>query len=133
MTYLLDSGGFKFRPDSRTLWIGARPYEGLDSFTLDEPPSESLLEVVFTDHWERRTPDLVRDFSTMTPADFLRFLRNRKLEATDKYMISDFPLSDTKREALRAYRQALRDLPSSCVPAFAHGVLVGVVWPEFPL
>lgn len=39
----------------------------------------------------------------------VRAVRNQYLEATDKYMIIDFPISDEEREAYKAYRQYLRD------------------------
>jgi hypothetical protein len=35
--------------------------------------------------------------------------RNQLLEMTDRYLLSDYPISDEKREQIRAYRQALRD------------------------
>ncbi|UKJ76610.1 tail fiber assembly protein [Azospirillum brasilense] len=34
----------------------------------------------------------------------------RRLSDTDRYMQPDFPLTETCRQALTAYRQALRDL-----------------------
>ena len=39
--------------------------------------------------------------------------RDQKLVETDKYMIVDFPISDECREEMKAYRQALRDLPAN--------------------
>lgn len=43
----------------------------------------------------------------------LRNKRDRLLALSDVYMVSDFPLTDDKREKVRIYRQALRDLPTS--------------------
>lgn len=37
--------------------------------------------------------------------------RDSLLVETDKYMLSDFPITDEKREQYKAYRQYLRDLP----------------------
>lgn len=37
--------------------------------------------------------------------------RDISLAQTDKYMLSDFPITDEKREQYKAYRQYLRDLP----------------------
>ena len=42
-----------------------------------------------------------------------RMLRNTLLSATDKYMVSDFPISEEEREQYVAYRQYLRDYPAS--------------------
>lgn len=39
----------------------------------------------------------------------VRAVRNQYLEATDKYMIADFPISDEEREQYKLYRQYLRD------------------------
>lgn len=38
--------------------------------------------------------------------------RDALLAQTDKYMLSDFPITDEKREQYKAYRQYLRDVPA---------------------
>nr|WP_256489825.1 phage tail assembly chaperone [Pleionea sp. CnH1-48] len=40
-----------------------------------------------------------------------RAWRDSELQRTYKYMTLDYPLGDAEREAVRAYRQALRDYP----------------------
>ena len=42
----------------------------------------------------------------------LRAERDRRLSATDYLLMQDYPLDNTHKEAVRHYRQALRDLPS---------------------
>ena len=42
----------------------------------------------------------------------VREVRNSYLEASDKYMIVDFPISDKEREEYKSYRQYLRDYTS---------------------
>ena len=42
----------------------------------------------------------------------LRAERDRRLTATDYLLMQDYPLDTTHKEAVRLYRQALRDLPS---------------------
>ncbi len=37
--------------------------------------------------------------------------RNYLLRQTDKYMISDFPITEEEKERYKAYRQYLRDIP----------------------
>lgn len=37
--------------------------------------------------------------------------RDNLLAQTDKYMLSDFPITDEKREQYKAYRQYLRNIP----------------------
>lgn len=39
----------------------------------------------------------------------VREIRNQMLEKSDKYMISDFPLTDEERYQMKLYRQYLRD------------------------
>lgn len=42
----------------------------------------------------------------------LRAERDSRLSATDYLLMQDYPLDNTLKEAVRLYRQALRDLPS---------------------
>ena len=42
----------------------------------------------------------------------LRISRNSRLAATDYLLMPDYPLNDISKEAVKMYRQALRDLPS---------------------
>lgn len=39
--------------------------------------------------------------------------RDNKLDFTDKFMVSDYPISELEREDMKVYRQYLRDLPES--------------------
>lgn len=57
----------------------------------------------------------------------LRAERTRRLSETDWAMTTDSPLSDATKMAVRDYRQALRDLPSSLNHPSE------VVWPASPL
>jgi hypothetical protein len=41
----------------------------------------------------------------------LRTKRNQALAETDKYMLSDFPVTTTERAKYKDYRQYLRDCP----------------------
>jgi hypothetical protein len=41
--------------------------------------------------------------------EFKRNTRNSYLNLTDKYLLSDFPISDEKRHEIIQYRQYLRD------------------------
>lgn len=51
--------------------------------------------------------------------------RNMLLADTDYLMLPDYPISDAKRDEFVAYRQLLRDLPSTISPP-------NVVWPQKP-
>ena len=41
--------------------------------------------------------------------EHVRAVRNQYLEQTDKYMITDYPISDEERELYKKYRTYLRD------------------------
>ena len=43
--------------------------------------------------------------------EMLRAARNYRLTETDYLLMPDYPISETAREAVKTYRQALRDLP----------------------
>ena len=42
----------------------------------------------------------------------VRAVRNQYLEQTDKYMITDYPITDDERELYKQYRTYLRDYPN---------------------
>ena len=45
--------------------------------------------------------------------DDVRAVRNQYLEQTDKYMITDYPISDDERELYKQYRVYLRTYPET--------------------
>lgn len=55
----------------------------------------------------------VKGFAPEKPVEELqaqvRAVRNQYLEQTDKYMITDYPISDDERELYKQYRTYLRD------------------------
>ena len=61
----------------------------------------------------------------------LRSERDRRLAATDYLLMPDYPLDDTRKEAVRLYRQALRDLPSQEGAPWDGGG-EATPWPELP-
>jgi len=60
----------------------------------------------------------------------LRMLRDAKLAACDWRVVADSPLSEAQRSEWVAYRQALRDLPSTIQGPLLN--LEDVVWPSEP-
>lgn len=102
-------------------------------YTTEPPPSLDAHDFVFTDTWELNDGSIPQHVGSMDADEFFRWLRNRKLAATDKFMLPDFPVSTATKQALLVYRQSLRDLPKTSNPSFSHGVLVGVVWPVSPV
>ena len=61
----------------------------------------------------------------------LRAERDRRIAATDYLLMQDYPLDNTLKEAVRLYRQALRDLPSQEGAPWDGGG-EETPWPEIP-
>ena len=61
----------------------------------------------------------------------LRTARDARLTATDKYMLPDYPISADNMAAVKAYRQALRDLPAQPGAPWDGGG-TETPWPELP-
>lgn len=61
----------------------------------------------------------------------LRAERDRRLTATDYLLMQDYPLDNTLKEAVRLYRQALRDLPSQEGAPWDGGG-ESTPWPDLP-
>lgn len=72
---------------------------------------------------------IIREVPEPTPEELakeLRFKRDKLLKDTDKYLISDYPISPEDIEAVKAYRQALRDITEQ------SGFPKNVQWPVEP-
>ena len=63
------------------------------------------------------------EYTQADKAQDIRQERDALISATDYMMMPDYPMSEADRDALRAYRQALRDVPEQ--PDFPNSV----VWP----
>ena len=57
----------------------------------------------------------------------VRLERNKLLSDTDHLIQSDYPISDEKKQEIKAYRQALRDIPQQ------DGFPDNIVWPDKPV
>ena len=53
--------------------------------------------------------------------------RNNLLNDSDYLMMVDYPISDEKKQEIKAYRQALRDIPQQ------DGFPDNIVWPDKPV
>lgn len=56
-----------------------------------------------------------------------RLERNKLLSDTDHLIQSDYPISDEKRQEIKVYRQALRDIPQQ------DGFPDNIIWPDKPV
>ena len=59
-------------------------------------------------------------------AENVRSERDRRLAETDYYMMPDYPSDPNNIEEMKAYRQALRDVPKQ------EGFPMDVRWPDVP-
>ena len=57
----------------------------------------------------------------------VRLERNKILSDTDHLIQSDYPISDEKKQEIKVYRQALRDIPQQ------DGFPENIVWPDKPV
>jgi|SaaInl6LU_22_DNA_1037377.scaffolds.fasta_scaffold04726_2 hypothetical protein len=67
----------------------------------------------------------VAELEAALPMQALRKKRDRLLLESDKYIISDWPITPENLEKMKTYRQELRNLPSFNNP--------DITFPEFPL
>jgi hypothetical protein len=99
-----------------------------------EPTPEEIAETEATEP----TPEEIAAFEArrQREKDALKKLRSERdalILATDKYLISDYPINDKKRKQWGRYRQHLRDLPGMSSPVLDEdGNLTGVEWPTPP-
>ena len=56
----------------------------------------------------------------------VRLERNKLLSNTDHLIQEDYPISDEKKQEIKVYRQALRDIPQQ------DGFPENIVWPDKP-
>jgi hypothetical protein len=87
------------------------------------------LDSVQTQPTEEQIQARIAELTAAEPMRQLRIQRDQLLSATDWWCVSD----RTATPEQLAYRQALRDLPSTASPALDEdGQLTGVTWPEKP-
>lgn len=55
-------------------------------------------------------PEINQELDTMRKSSDIRSQRDKLLEATDKYVLEDYPISAEHKLEVKAYRQALRDI-----------------------
>lgn len=84
------------------------------------------LNVKFLDALQKyvKTGGIPRELTELEKAEFVRAKRDAMLRDSDFAVLPDSPVPETKKEAWRIYRQALRDVPEQ------EGFPDNVVWPE---
>lgn len=90
----------------------------------DEAPTYKYLQQLYDEGKVHPQFDVEQENSLLSHE--LREQRNQLLAETDKYMTIDYPISEDKKQELKEYRQALRDI--TIQKEFPRNV----VWPEKP-
>ena len=106
-------------------WLLAEPVcKHLELGELEEETCEAFMD---GDELKLRHSEAKEDMQIEKAWDKLRAERDAKLNATDKYMLSDYPISAGNKTAMENYRNALRDLPSNTSDPRDE-----IEWPEMP-
>ena len=98
---------FKAIKDNKIIAIndsGEFPLMNYES--LEEDTEHQLSDYV---HCDGQFVLTVSDEAIVQRKEQVRAVRNQYLEQTDKYMITDYPISDEERELYKKYRTYLRD------------------------
>lgn len=113
-----------------TVWFTNEQYQNLPYGINLSVPEESSLYREIVEKYENG--EFVPDPYVEPPVDpavvarDARRERDKRLTATDYLLMPDYPISDADREAVKSYRQALRDITKQ------NGFPIDVVWPEKP-
>lgn len=106
-------------------WLLAEPVcKHLELGALDEETCEAWMD---GDEMKLRHSEAKEDVQIEKAWAALRAKRDQKLAETDKYMLSDYPISAGNKTAMEVYRNALRDLPSQVSDPRDE-----VTWPTMP-
>ena len=76
--------------------------------SLEEDTEHQLSDYIYCDGQFVLT---VSDEAIEQRKDQVRSVRNQYLEQTDKYMITDYPITEEERELYKQYREYLRTYP----------------------
>ena len=77
--------------------------EGVENIEISQEVYNNISAYVYKDG------AIVLDEEHTAEKEQVREVRNGYLEATDKYMIADFPITEEERDLYKNYRQYLRD------------------------
>ena len=100
---------FKAIKDSKIVAINETGYFPLlNHDSVEEDTEHQLSNYV---HCDGQFVLTVSDEAIEQSKEQVRAVRNQYLEQTDKYMITDYPISDEERELYKQYREYLRTYP----------------------
>lgn len=110
-------------PDSK-FYINQNDYSTLVWYDNNVQPKPTEEEII----------NKMNEFFSGYEYEILRYERDKLLENSDKYTLSDFPHnSDEKKQEWLTYRQQLRDITTTQTPSLdSRGNLINIVWPSIP-
>ena len=97
---------FKVIKDNKIVGVSEQEPVLLDNYEVQEDTEHQLSDYI---HCDGQFVLTVSDEAIEQRKEQVRAVRNQYLEQTDKYMITDYPISDEERELYRQYREYLRD------------------------
>ena len=99
---------FKVIKDNKIIGVSENKPVLLDSYDIEEDTEHSVSDYLQVNGEYVLT---VSDEAIEQRKEQVRAVRNQYLEQTDKYMITDYPISDEERELYKQYREYLRTYP----------------------
>ena len=93
--------------------------------SLEEDTEHQLSDYI---HCDGQFVLTVSDEAIEQRKEQVRAVRNQYLEQTDKYMITDYPITSTQKTKYKQYRAYLRDYPDSSEDWFEHEPMSFTEW-----
>ena len=99
---------FKVIKDNKIIGVSENKPVLLDNYDVEEDTEHQLSDYV---HCDGQFVLTVSDEAIEQGKEQVRAVRNQYLEQTDKFMITDYPITDEERELYKQYREYLRTYP----------------------
>ena len=97
---------FKIIKDNKIIGVSENEPVLLDNYEVEEDNEHSVADYLQVNGEYVLTSS---DEAIEQKKTDVRAVRNQYLEQTDKYMITDYPITDDERELYKQYREDLRD------------------------
>ena len=97
---------FKIMKDNKIVGVSENEPVLLDNYEVQEDTEHQLSDYV---HCDGQFILTVSDEAIEQRKEQVRSVRNQYLEQTDKYMITDYPITSTQKAKYKQYRVYLRD------------------------
>ena len=108
---------FKIMKDSKIVGVSENKPVLLDNYEVQEDNEHSVSDYMQINGEYVLTSSAEAIEQKKTD---VRAVRNQYLEQTDKFMITDYPITSTQKTKYKQYRAYLRDYPDSSDDWFKH-------------